>query len=555
MSTLFQSSEQKHFQEAMPLAARMRPRSLEEFVGQQHFLGEGKLLRRLLKADRLGSVIFYGPPGTGKTTLARLLATETKSHFVQISAVASGVKELRDILSEARHRLAAEGRRTLLFVDEIHRFNRAQQDVLLPEVEDGIVILVGATTENPFFAITSPLVSRSRIFQFQPLSKQEIKSILRRALADPERGLGTYPIQMDEDALDFLAETCDGDARRALSALEVGVLSTDQRPIHFTRQLAEESVQRKAIQYDRLGDAHYDAISALIKSIRGSDPDAALYWLARMLEGGEDVRFLARRLVILASEDIGNADPAALPLAVAAAQACEIVGLPECQLNLAQAVTYLACAPKSNASYVGLMEAVRDIREGRLLPVPIHLRDSHYPGAARLGHGQGYQYAHDFPDGIAPQDYLGVEKIYYRPTDRGFERQLRQRLAEIRSRLREAKHPSPPGASAAQAPLSERPARASSPGPEEEPLAEAGSASEELSGSILPLAASAPPRELPSPARPASPPEAEAPSSIEELGEGGPPAQTPPVSEPSAGQSPASSSGKVSRGSGKRKKS
>ncbi len=439
MSTLFESAEQNHLNEAMPLAARMRPRTLEEFVGQRHFLGEGKLLRRLLKADRLGSVIFYGPPGTGKTTLARLLASETRSAFVQISAVASGVKELREILTEARHRLAAEGRRTVLFVDEIHRFNRAQQDVLLPEVEEGIVILVGATTENPFFAITSPLVSRSRVFQFEPLSKDDIQTILRRALTDPERGLGQHPIRMHEDALEFLAETCDGDARRALSALEVGVLSTEQRPVEFTRQLAVESVQRKAIQYDRLGDAHYETISALIKSIRGSDPDAALYWLARMLEGGEDVRFLCRRLVILASEDIGNADPGALRLAVAAAQACEIVGLPECQLNLAQAVTYLACAPKSNASYVGLAEAQQDIREGRLLPVPVHLRDTHYPGAARLGHGQGYQYAHEFPEGIAPQDYLGVERIYYRPTDRGFEQELARRLEGIRARLREAK--------------------------------------------------------------------------------------------------------------------
>ena len=439
MYTLFESAEQENLSQAMPLAARMRPRSLDEFVGQQHFLGEGKLLRRLLKADRLGSVIFYGPPGTGKTTLARLLAAETRSYFVQLSAVASGVKELREVLTEARHRLAAEGRRTVLFIDEIHRFNRAQQDVLLPEVEEGIVILVGATTENPFFAITSPLVSRSRVFQFQPLSQEDIKTLLRRALADRERGLGKYEIHIHEDALDFLAETCDGDARRALSALEIGVLSTDQRPVEFTRQLAEESVQRKAIQYDRLGDAHYDAISALIKSIRGSDPDAALYWLARMLEGGEDVRFLARRLVILASEDVGNADPAALPLAVAAAHACEIVGLPECQLNLAQAVTYLACAPKSNASYVGLTEAQEDIREGRLLPVPVHLRDSHYAGSARLGHGQGYQYAHDFADGVAPQDYLGVERIYYRPTDRGFEQELARRLEQIRARLREAK--------------------------------------------------------------------------------------------------------------------
>ncbi len=436
MMSLFEASEEANRRRAQPLAARIRPASLEEFVGQEHFLGEGKLLRRLLKADRLGSVIFYGPPGTGKTTLARLLATESKSAFRQVSAVTSGVKELREILGEARDRLCASGQKTLLFIDEIHRFNKAQQDVLLPEVEDGVVILVGATTENPFFTINSPLVSRSRVFQFEALAPEQIKTLLRRALADKERGLGSYDVRMHDDALEFLAEVSDGDARRALSALEVGVLSCGASTVEFTRRLAEESVQRKAIQYDRDGDTHYDSASALIKSIRGSDPDAGLYWLARMLEGGEDVRFLARRLVILASEDVGNADPAALGLAVAAAQACELVGLPECQLPLAQAVTYLACAPKSNAAYVGIAEARRDVREGRVLPVPVHLRDRHYEGAKRLGHGEGYQYAHDHPNGIAAQDYLGVEKVYYRPGDRGFERELARRLEAIRARLR-----------------------------------------------------------------------------------------------------------------------
>jgi len=435
--SLFDAEESENRLKAQPLAARMRPASLDEFVGQRHFLGEGKLLRRLIEADRLGSVIFYGPPGTGKTTLARLLAGAARSHFYQLSAVASGVKELREILTEAEDRLAAEGRRTLLFIDEIHRFNKAQQDVLLPGVEDGVVILVGATTENPFFTINSALISRSRVFQFQPLSADDVKTLIRRAIDDRDRGLGDRAIQLDDDALEFLAEVSDGDARRALSALEVGVLSTHESPVRFTRRLAEESVQRKAIQYDRLGDAHYDSISALIKSIRGSDPDAALYWLARMLEAGEDVRFLARRLVILSSEDVGNADPAALPLAVAAAQACELVGLPECQLNLAQAVTYLACAPKSNAATMGIYEAQADVREGRLLPVPVHLRDAQYAGAKRLGHGQGYQYAHDCPDGIAAQDYLGVEREYYRPVDRGFERELAGRLEAIRARLRE----------------------------------------------------------------------------------------------------------------------
>ncbi len=437
--SLFQESEDANLRRAQPLAARMRPQSLTEFVGQQHFLGPGKLLRRLLKSDRLGSVIFYGPPGTGKTTLARLLATESRSRFRQLSAVTSGVKDLRKLLDEARDELAASGRKTLLLVDEIHRFNKAQQDVLLPDVEEGIVILVGATTSNPFFAVNSALVSRSRIFQFEPLSPEDIKTLLARALADKERGLGNHDVRLHERAAEFLAQTSDGDARQALGALEVGVLSSDERPLQFTRELAAESVQRKAVEYDATGDSHYDSASALIKSIRGSDPDAAIYWLARMLEGGEDVRFLSRRLVILASEDVGNADPHALPLAVAAMQASEFVGLPECQLTLAQAVTYLACAPKSNAATIAIGEARADIREGRLLPVPVHLRDSHYGGAKRLGHGQGYEYAHDVEGAVASQDDLGVDREYYRPVDRGFEAELARRLETIRAKLREAK--------------------------------------------------------------------------------------------------------------------
>src|SRR6478736_4302407 len=430
MGSLFEKAEEDNLRRAQPLAARMRPRTLAEFAGQQHFLGEGKLLRRLLAADRLGSVIFYGPPGTGKTTLARLLATESKKKFRQLSAVTSGVKELREVLEEARNSLASGGQRTLLFIDEIHRFNKAQQDALLPDVEEGVVTLVGATTSNPFFAVNSALVSRSQVFEFQSLSMEDIKKVLLRALADKERGLGKHDVRMHDDALEFFAKVSDGDARRALAALEIGVLSATERPIEFTRELAAESVQRKATVYDSTGDEHYDSISALIKSIRGSDPDAGLYWLARMLEAGEDVRFLCRRLVILASEDVGNADPQALPLAVAAMQACEFIGLPECQLPLAQAVTYLACAPKSNAATLAIGEARRDVRENRLIPVPVHLRDQHYPGAKRLGHGEGYEYAHNAPDAIAAQDYLGVDRTFYRPTDRGFEEQLAARLQE-----------------------------------------------------------------------------------------------------------------------------
>ncbi|MDR1140426.1 MAG: replication-associated recombination protein A [Planctomycetaceae bacterium] len=432
--TLFEAEEKENRRKAEPLAVRMRPQTLEEFVGQDHFLGEGKLLRRLLQADRLGSVIFHGPPGTGKTTLAYILARSSRSTFRQLSAVSDGVKQLREILAEAEDRLSTRQQKTLLFIDEIHRFNKAQQDVLLPEVENGVVILVGATTENPFFTINNALISRSRIFQFEPLTTEQIKILLVRSATDRERGLGQFPIHLHDDALDFLAEICDGDARRAISALEIGVLSSAERPIEFTRELASESVQKKAVAYDRDGDSHYDTISALIKSIRGSDPDAAIYWLAKMLVGGEDVRFLARRLVILSSEDVGNADPAALPLAVATAQACEIIGLPECQLNLAQTVIYLSCAPKSNSATEAIYEAKRDIQDGRLIPVPRHLRDAHYKSSEKLGH-TGYQYAHDFENGIVAQDYLGVDKEYYRPTSRGFEIELAKRLEVIKTIL------------------------------------------------------------------------------------------------------------------------
>ena len=434
---LFAKSEEQNLRRVQPLAARMRPRSMDEFVGQHHFLGTGKLLRRLVASDRLGSVLFYGPPGTGKTTLARLLAGASRSDFRQLSAVTGGVKDVREILDSARDDVATGGRRTLLFVDEIHRFNKAQQDVLLHDVEEGVVILVGATTSNPFFAVNSALVSRSQVFEFQPLSSEDVVRLLERALADKERGLGQFQTSVETGALQYLANVSDGDARRALNALEIAVLSCQEPPIRITRDLVAESVQRKSMEYDATGDAHYDAASALIKSIRGSDPDAGLYWLARMLEAGEDVRFLTRRLVILASEDVGNADPQALTLAVAGMQACEMVGLPECQFALAQVVTYLACAPKSNASTVAIGEARHDVREGRLIPVPMHLRDSHYAGAKQLGHGQGYQYSHEESDGIAAQDYLGVQREYYRPAPRGFEAELAKRLEVIRAKLRQ----------------------------------------------------------------------------------------------------------------------
>ena len=435
MADLFAASRAKNVACAAPLAARMRPRRLADYVGQGHVVGEGKLLRRLIEADRLGSVILYGPPGVGKTTLAEIIASETSRRFVELSATASGVKELREVLEAARRRLEDDGQKTCVFIDEIHRFNKAQQDVLLPDVESGVIAMVGATTHNPFFALTSALVSRSRIFELQALRDEDIAEVLRRAVRSREHGFGNEEVTLSDEALAFLVETCDGDARRALGGLEVGVLSTKERPLAFTLELARESVQRKAMVYDA-GDTHYDCASALIKSIRGSDVDAGLYWLARMLEGGEDVMFLARRLVILASEDIGNADPQALMLATAAMQATQFVGLPECQLTLSQAVIYLALAPKSNACTTAIGAARRDVREKQLIPVPRHLQDKHYAGAKRLGRGEGYAYAHNAPDAIASQDYLGVEKTYYEPTDRGLERQLAERLAEIRRRLR-----------------------------------------------------------------------------------------------------------------------
>lgn len=440
---LFQQAHERNLKKAQPLAARMRPRTLDEFVGQEHFLGPGKLLRRLLQADRLGSVIFYGPPGSGKTALAHVIAQQTRCQFRQINAVSAGIKEVREILEEARTELADTGQRTILFVDELHRFNRAQQDVLLPDVEEGKVILIGATTQNPFFAINSPLLSRSQIFTFQPLTPEQIKVLLLRVLRDTERGLGGRKVNLAADALEFLAQISDGDARRALSALEVGVLSAEKEPIDFTLAVAQDSIQRKVMDFDPTGDAHYDVASAFIKSMRGSDPDAAIYWLARMLESGEDPRFIARRVVICASEDVGNADPQALVVAAAALQATEFVGLPECQLALAQAVTYVATAPKSNASTMAIAKAREDVRSGRTLPVPAHLRDAHYPGAGELGHGEGYKYSHDYEGGHVDQEYLPEERRYYEPVERGYEAEIKKRMEALHAKTGERRGVSP----------------------------------------------------------------------------------------------------------------
>ena len=434
----------------MPLAARMRPRVLDEFTGQQHILGPGKLLRRMIEADRLTSLIFYGPPGTGKTTLAHLIAAKTNCHFVELNAAAVGVKEVREVLADSKARLGDTSQRTVLFLDEIHRFNKSQQDILLGDVELGLIVLVGATTENPFFSVNSALVSRSQIFQFEPLTQDDIRSIVQQAASDKERGYGNLPLDLRPEAIEHWVTTSDGDARRALTALEIAVLSGGKREanqggrIVIDLEVAQESIQRKAVVYDAAGDQHYDAASAFIKSMRGSDPDAALYWLARMIHAGEDPRFIARRIAILASEDIGNADPAALILAAAMVQVVDFVGLPEAQLTLAQAVTYMACSPKSNAATVAIGEAMADVENNRTVPVPRHLRDTHYSGAQQLGHA-GYKYAHDYPEGYVPQEYLGVDKQYYRPTDRGKEATFRaylDKLAKIRAAA--LQNPQPP---------------------------------------------------------------------------------------------------------------
>ncbi len=436
---LFAYNREQRLKTEAPLAARLRPRTLDEFVGQEHILGKGKLLYRAIQADRLRSLIFYGPPGTGKTTLARIIANTTRSAFMQINATTAGVKDIKDCVAAASDRLGIDGTRTLVFIDEIHRFNKAQQDALLPHVENGTVTLIGATTENPYFEVNKALVSRSLVFELQPLTEANIRQILQNALTDSERGLGAFQASLTDEALDFLASRANGDARTALNALELAVLTTspdaDGR-VTIDLEVAQECIQKRALLYEKNGDNHYDTISAFIKSMRGSDPDAALYYLAKMIYAGEDVRFIARRIVICAAEDVGNADPHALQVAMAAAQAADFVGLPEARIPLAQAATYVACAPKSNAAYLGIDRALADVKNTPVQSgVPRHLRDSHYPGAKELGNGTGYRYAHDYPHHYVPQQYLPDELVgrrYYEPTENGVEKRIGDRLRWLR---------------------------------------------------------------------------------------------------------------------------
>jgi putative ATPase len=426
-------AEQTGIDAGAPLAARMRPRSLDEYIGQQHILGSGKLLRRAIESDRLTSIILYGPPGSGKTSLAQIIASTTKSHFERLNGVESSVADVRRVSAAATLRHRSKGVRTILFIDEIHRFNKAQQDVLLPDVENGNLRLIGATTHNPFFYINSPLVSRSQVFQLEPLSREDLLRLLDAALHDSERGLGKLNVQADPVALQFLADVSDGDARRGLNALEIAVLTTAPDAdgvIHLDRLVAEESIQKKAIAYDANETEHYDTISAFIKSIRGSDPDAALYWLAKMLYAGEDIRFIARRIVIAASEDVGMADSNALVMAVSAQQAVEFVGLPEARIPLAHATVYVASAPKSNRAWAAFGKALDDVRQGRILAVPRYLRGG---GSKLLGDNEGYKYAHDYEGGFVPQAYLPEGRIYYEPSDNGFERRIKERLDYWRS--------------------------------------------------------------------------------------------------------------------------
>ena len=419
-----------------PLAARMRPTTLEEVVGQQHIIGQDKLLYRAIKADRLSSVIFYGPPGTGKTTLAKVIANTTSANFRQINATVAGKKDMELVVNEAKDSLGMFQKKTILFVDEIHRFNKGQQDYLLPFVEDGTLILIGATTENPYFEVNGALISRSNIFELQSLSKEEIKVLLKRAVYDKEKGMGSYGAEIDEEALDFLADISGGDARNALNAIELGIVTTprdEDGVIHITLPIASACIQKRVVRYDKAGDNHYDTISAFIKSMRGSDPDAAVYYLAKMLYAGEDVKFIARRIMICASEDVGNADPNALTVAVSASQAVERIGMPEARIILAQAVTYVASAPKSNAAYLAINAALDSVKNKKTT-IPSHLQDAHYKGAAKMGHGVGYQYAHDYPNHYVKQQYLPDEIVgerFYEPTSNGYERNIKEWLENL----------------------------------------------------------------------------------------------------------------------------
>ena len=435
---LFDYMREKEQEKESPLASRMRPSTLEEVVGQQHIIGRDKLLYRAIKADKLSSVIFYGPPGTGKTTLAKVIANTTSAEFKQINATVAGKKDMEEVVRQAKDLQGMYGKKTILFIDEIHRFNKGQQDYLLPFVEDGTVILIGATTENPYFEVNGALLSRSSIFELKPLEKEDIKTLLRRAVNDTDKGLGSFHAVIDEDALEFLADMSGGDARNALNAVELGVLTTERSEdgiIHITMDVASECIQKRAVNYDKRGDNHYDIISAFIKSMRGSDPDAAVYYLAKMLYAGEDVKFIARRIMICASEDVGNADPMALTVAVSAAQAVERIGMPEAQIILANAATYVACAPKSNAAVCAISEAAQCVQETGNLPVPPHLQDAHYKGAAKLGHGLDYKYAHDYPNHYVRQQYLPYEltgKEFYRPTGNGYEAKIREHMKRIK---------------------------------------------------------------------------------------------------------------------------
>lgn len=434
---LFDYMREKEQETESPLASRMRPRTLDEVVGQQHIIGKDKLLYRAIQADKLSSVIFYGPPGTGKTTLAKVIANTTSAEFKQINATVAGKKDMEEVVKEAKDLKGMYGKKTILFIDEIHRFNKGQQDYLLPFVEDGTVILIGATTENPYFEVNGALISRSSIFELKPLEKDDIKALLRRAVSDSDRGMGSFHAQIEEDALEFLADLSGGDARSALNALELGVLTTERGAdgiIHITVEVASECIQKRVVNYDKRGDNHYDIISAFIKSMRGSDPDAAVYYLAKMLYAGEDVKFIARRIMICASEDVGNADPMALTVAVSAAQAVERIGMPESQIILAQAVTYIACAPKSNTAVNAIMAANQAVRQYQTT-VPAHLKDAHYKGAQKLGHGIGYKYAHDYPGHYVKQQYLPDEikdARFYEPGVLGYEKQISEYLQKIR---------------------------------------------------------------------------------------------------------------------------